>query len=306
VLADRSLQYRGGVRAPWLSGLLAAGVMACGSGSTAPSGSIAQVIVTPDTSSIPSGDSVRLTARAQSASGQTVSGVTWFWSTSDKTIATVSQSGVVTAVANGTTRVAASAQNQSGFATVIVEPLAVASVSLAPALDTIYATTPGNAVTLRATTRDSAGTVLTGQPLIWSATGGVVDVAAGVVTATNTAAGKATVTATSPDAGLPSGSATVVVIGHTKSVTVSPNKKNIAVNGVFFPSTVQLSVTIIDTFGTDVSVGRTVHWASSDPAVATVSATGLVTAVGTSAATATITATTPDGVMGSAVMVVVE
>ncbi|HWZ58966.1 MAG TPA: Ig-like domain-containing protein [Gemmatimonadaceae bacterium] len=290
------------MRAPLTLGILAVGVMGCGSGSTAPPGSVAQIIVTPDTSSIPGGATVTLTASAHSASGQTVSGVTIFWSTSDNTIAAVSQSGVVTALANGTARIAASAQNHSGFATVIVQPLTVATVTLSPTLDTIYATAPSNTVTLVATTRDAAGTVLTGQSLIWSETGGVVNVANGVVTATNTAAGTATVTATSPDPGLPSGSATVVVIGHAKTVTVSPANPTISVHGVLFPTTVQLSAAITDTFGTDVTAHRTVTWASSNPSVATVSATGLVTAVGTSSSSATITATTTDGIVGSTVV----
>ena len=247
-----------------------------------------------------------LKAQGQSATGQPVSGVTWFWSTSDATIATVSQTGVVTAVANGSVRIAASAENHSGFATVVVKPLTVATVTVAPQSSTIYASTPGNAVTLTATTRDAAGTVLTGRPLIWSATGGVANVANGLVTATNTAAGTATVTATSTDPGLPAGSATVVVIGHTKTVKVAPTSATLSASGVIFPSTVQLSVTITDTFGTNVTAHRTVTWTLSNTAIAKVSASGLVTAVGSSVNPATITATTADGVAAKATVAVIN
>jgi trimeric autotransporter adhesin len=288
------------MRVPMLPGLLAAGVVACGSGSTSPSAPITRIVVSPDTTSIPASNTVMLTAQAQSASGHPVSGVTMFWSTNDTLIATVSQNGLVTALANGVARIAASADNLSGYAVVIVQPLTVASVTLSPALDTIYATAPHNAVTLTATTRDAAGAVLTGQPLIWSATGGVANVANGVVTATNTAAGTATVTATSSAPGLPSGSATVVVIGHAHSVSVSPATTNLSVSGVFIPTTVQLSATIIDTFGANVSSSRSVTWTSSAPSVATVSKTGLVTAVQSSTTSVTITATTTDGVSGHA------
>jgi trimeric autotransporter adhesin len=290
---------------PMRRGLLVLGVLAwgtaCGSGSTGPTGNVARVVISPDSTSIPAGDSITLSAVAQSAAGKALTGVTLFWSTSDKTIATVSQSGVVTAVANGTATIAASADNASGSATVVVQPLTVASVSVSPTLDTIYATTPGNSVTITATTRDAAGTILTGQPLIWSATGGVVNVStAGVVTATNTAAGTATVTATSTASGLPSASAKIVVIGHAHTVSVSPTSTTLSTNGILFPTTVQLSVTITDTFGTNVTAQRAVTWSSSDAAVARVSSTGLVTAVGSSSTAATITATTADGVSGSA------
>lgn len=285
-------------------GVLAVGT-ACGSGSTGPTASVARVVVTPDSASIPGGDSIALSAVAQSATGKTVSGVTLFWSTSDPNIATVSQSGMVTAVANGKAQIAASADNQSGTATIVVQPLTVASVSVSPTLDTIYASTPENTVTITATTRDAAGTILTGQPLIWSATGGVVNVSAsGVVTATNTAAGTATVTATSTAAGLPAASATVVVIGHAKTVSVSPTSTTLSTNGILFPTTVQLSVTITDTFGTNVTAHRTVEWTSSDASVAKVSSSGLVTAVSSSSSGATITATTTDGVSGSAAITI--
>jgi trimeric autotransporter adhesin len=288
------------VRLPILCGLLAVGLSACGSGSTAPPGSVAKIVVSPDSTSLPGGETVVLSAQAQSSSGHTLSGVTIFWSTNDTAIATVSQAGVVTAHANGSARIAASADNQSGYATVVVQPLTVASVTLVPTLDTIYATAPRNSATITATTRDAAGAVLTGQPLIWSATGGVVDVTnSGLVTATNTAAGRATVTATSSAPGLPSGSATIVVIGHAAKVTVSPASSSLSVGGVLLPATVQLSATITDTFGSTVA-GRTVHWTSSDPSVATVNSTGLVTAVAASATSVTITAATTDGVTGTA------
>jgi Big-like domain-containing protein len=290
---------------PLRPGLVVFGVLACGSacgsGSTGPSATVAKVVITPDSASIPGGDTIALSAVAQSAAGKPVSGVTLFWSTSDPNIATVSQRGVVTAVANGKVQIAASADNQSGSATIVVQPLTVASVSVSPRLDTIYATTPGNSVTITATTRDAAGTILTGQPLIWSATGGVANVSGtGVVTATNTAAGTATVTATSTAAGLPSASATVVVIGHAHTVSVSPTSTTLSTSGILFPTTVQLSVTITDTFGTNVTAHRTVRWTSSDTTVAKVSSSGLVTAVGASSTGATITATTTDGVSGSA------
>src|SRR5438034_141052 len=79
------------------------------------------------------------------------------------------------------------------------------------------------------------------------------------------------------------------------SVTVAP-----AMATVEAGQTVQLTATIRDAHQ-DVLTGREVIWASGDPAVATVSATGLVT--GVVAGRATITATS-EGQSGTAAIAV--
>ncbi len=82
--------------------------------------------------------------------------------------------------------------------------------------------------------------------------------------------------------------------GSPYSLTISPS-----VYAGAIASTQQLTATIRDIFN-DVVTGLTVAWSSSNPAIATVSATGLVTIV--SSGTATITATA-SGVMGTASIV---
>ena len=62
---------------------------------------VARVRVTPRTATLVSvGETVQLTARAHDVNWNTVSGRTFTWSSSDPSIATVSSSGLVTAVAN--------------------------------------------------------------------------------------------------------------------------------------------------------------------------------------------------------------
>src|SRR4029077_12380656 len=99
-----------------------------------------------------------------------------------------------------------------------------------------------------ATSFDAQGHELAGRPVTWSTSSSLVSVANGVVTATDAAAGSATVTATSSDPGSPSGSATVVVIGHVATVTVSPSSTVLSASGNLFANTVQLSAQLIDTF----------------------------------------------------------
>src|SRR5690606_814992 len=61
------------------------------------------------------------------------------WSSSDQSIATVSASGVVTAVGVGTARIAASAQGRSAETTVRVVPPRVARVEVVPTATTLTA-----------------------------------------------------------------------------------------------------------------------------------------------------------------------
>jgi len=118
-------------------------------------------------------------AQAQTASSQPVSDQPFFWSTSDSTVASSRK------LRCGGTRAGCGADRsqrprRSGFARVIVVNAAVHSVTLRPAIDTIYAGSPTTATTLTATAYDSAGRPLPGRPILWSTNSAIVTVA-GVV-----------------------------------------------------------------------------------------------------------------------------
>src|SRR6266850_8009762 len=81
------------------------------------------------------------------------------------------------------------------------------------------------------------------------------------------------------------------------SVTVTP-----ATDTVVVTDTMRLAAPAKDAAG-HVLTGRVVTWVSSSPAVATISATGLVTGVAENSVAATITATS-EGVSGSALITV--
>src|SRR6202043_2564011 len=130
----------------------------------APKTGIATILVSPDSVSLSIGSAEALRAQAQTASSQPVSDQPFFWSTSDSTVASVTQAGVVVAHEPGAVQIGASAQGRSGFARVIVVNAAVHSVTLRPAIDTIYAGSPDDATTLTATAYDSAGRPLPGRP----------------------------------------------------------------------------------------------------------------------------------------------
>ena len=84
-------------------------IQACADRSTSATVVVSQVTLSPSAATVRAGETVSLQARAVDASGNAVTVPTITWSSSNKSIATVSTSGVVTAIAAGDARIAASA-----------------------------------------------------------------------------------------------------------------------------------------------------------------------------------------------------
>jgi uncharacterized protein YjdB len=162
----------------------------------------------------------------------------------------------------------------------------VTTVSVTPSTAAIMV---GATTGLSAVVKDGQGNVMASQSVSWSTSnpatatvasdGTVTGVGAGAATITATTAGKSgtsalTVTASPP----PPPPAPVVT-----SVSVSPSTASVLVG-----ATTTLTATVKDENG-NVMSGQTVTWSTNNPAVATVSAAGVVT--GASAGSATITAT---------------
>src|SRR5207249_11453549 len=81
---------------------------------------VAAVAVTPPAVTIPQGQTVQLTATPQDASGNALGGRVITWASGNTAVATVSGSGLVTAVAPGAATITATSEGQSGTATVTV------------------------------------------------------------------------------------------------------------------------------------------------------------------------------------------
>ena len=95
-------------------------VLGCG-GKESTGPDIASVVVTPATATLVSlGETVQLTASARNASGDAISGRTFTWSSSDESIATISVSGLVRAVANGSVTMTATTEGAEGTAAIEV------------------------------------------------------------------------------------------------------------------------------------------------------------------------------------------
>ncbi|MGV3708988.1 MAG: Ig-like domain-containing protein [Gemmatimonas sp.] len=169
-------------------------------------------------------------------------------------------------------------------------PPTTASVELS---STTVAVAPGGTSQLTAVARASSGAALSGRTFQWnSASPAIATVsAAGLVTGVTDGTTTVTVSADGKSA-----TANVTVRTAVASVAVTPTAGELTVGGT--PG--QLNAVARDA-NNAVLTGRTFEWSSSSAAIATVSQTGLVTAV--AAGTATITATS-EGRSGTATITV--
>ncbi|MGH7644169.1 MAG: Ig-like domain-containing protein, partial [Gemmatimonadales bacterium] len=223
---------------------------------------VAEVRLAPAELRLPVGDTAQRRATVKDAHDHVLSGRLVAWKSSDATVAAVSGGGLVTAVAPGAVKISATSEARSATATVLVTAAQVAETAAARAV----AAAPGAARLGR-------------RPVLRASTMGVaaavVMVAAGVwlLGPWRTRDGQ-------PPAPEPRVATTPAPIAE---LTLTPAQAVVEAGG-----TLRLTATLRDTAGRTLS-DRAVTWSSSDPSVASVSASGLVTAG--DAGSAVITAT---------------
>ena len=101
--------------------ILISGFARCGTDKLGPAEEpVGSVTVSPGTATVAPGGSMQLTAVARSASGTTLPGRAFTWSTGDTAVAKVSASGLVTGVALGSTTITATSEQHGGTADIIV------------------------------------------------------------------------------------------------------------------------------------------------------------------------------------------
>jgi uncharacterized protein YjdB len=236
---------------------------------------VATVDVSPSTASFTIGQSGQFVAIAKDAKGAVLTGRPVSWTSGAPSVATVSNTGVVTAVGAGSAVVFATIEGKIGSATVTVRQVAVTSVTVAPTSSNIAA---GASVQLAATVR-AGTTVLTDRIVGWSSSNDAVAVVSSTGRVTGLKAGVVTITATCEGV---SGTAAVVV--GVSSIVVSPNPTSVNVAW-----TKQLTAIARDASNNTIT-GVVFQWSSASTATATVDGTGLVTgrAPGTVAISAAI------------------
>ena len=198
------------------------------------------------------------------------------WSSSDSSIASVNESGVVTGMGAGTATITASVGGKEGTASVTVNaptqtiPVSKVAISSPPAALEVSKTTQ---LTATVSYSDGSSSQDTNKVTWTSSDGAVATVSNGLVTAVK--AGSATITATSTKDTTKTASCAVTVSAATP-FTISPTTVSVEVG-----ATTKLTASLAATYE------------SSDDKVATVASDGTIK--GIKAGAATITATSTDG-----------
>ncbi len=301
----------------FMGALSVIGVAMSLTGCTNPSG-LDSIAVTPSTQALAVGQTAELSVtgtygNANHLSTQPVSsGVTW--SSNTTSVATVSATGVVTGVASGTATITATAQGFRGpvsaTATVTVGATtgtggstggSVVSVAVIPSAQTVATAGQTTQFIAIGTTSTGATLYLTNAVAWSSSTPGVATIGATTGLATAVGAGTTTITALYTDAttgSVVTGEATLTVSAGASeqytSLSLLPSSLSLTASGQT-SQLVLLGVAGSSGLTENLTSSPKVTWSSGTPTVATISATGLVTAVTAGASTVVAQFTNNDG-----------
>ena len=217
---------RFGLRSPFAALILFAPlVVSCGDSGTcsgplcdgATAALVATVAVTPATTSLTSlGATVQLQATAKDSGGNTITGKTFTWSSSNEDVVTVDTSGLTTAVAGGTATITATTDGIGGsLALTVAQTVATIEV---PPVGPLTLTSMGATESLTAVAKDGGGAVVADVTFAWASDNEAAVTVAPDGTVTAVANGVANITASA--SGVTS-NAVEVTINTTLSVTTT-------------------------------------------------------------------------------------
>jgi trimeric autotransporter adhesin len=270
------------------------GFTGCGGSSKTPSpqtATVTLITVSAPSSLLPVGETLQLTATATYSDNSTKDvTASATWQSSDLTVATVSSTGLLTAVKAGSTTVTATRGTISGFKSITVTAAALSSIVV----------TPSNA------------SIATGQTQQFTAHGFFVDGSESDITksvtwdsdnhavATVSTAGSAAGMASAISAGTANISATSGTVIATAPLTVTPAAlQSIAIypDGQSVPVGGQVPYTVFGTFSNgNTQLMTNATYSSSDPTIAKIDpVTGVATGVAANVNPVTITATVAGG-----------
>jgi uncharacterized protein YjdB len=190
--------FRGTLNSNAVFGALGNALAASTIAAALPQSVVASVAVSPGSASGTIGQSAaQFSATVKDANGNTLTGQTVAWSSTNTAVVTVNSAGYAMAVGAGSGAVVATSGGKSGQAAVTVNGTAnptVSSVSVAPSSATLPV---GGTQQITATLKSIVGTILTGLTTSWSSSNAAVATVSGGGMVTGVGAGSATITATS-------------------------------------------------------------------------------------------------------------
>ena len=248
---------------------------------SAESNDAATVTITPSSDTIEKGSTRQLTATVSGATSEvTITG----WSSSNTSVATVSDTGLVTAVADGTATITATASDATPGHSEITVRTSVTGVNITESTAVVEI---GKTITLHATLSPSDATNKTmnwssGTSTVATVSSSTTSTASATMTITGVAEGTAVITARSAATTSLFDTCTVTVIKAVTSVTIDPTSLTLYHNNKASENSATIGVTVVPA---DVTYR---DWSSSNTNVATVDNNGKVTAVGQGTATITL------------------
>lgn len=267
-------------------------ITGCGSSTTTsiPQKSLTSISITPSDPTILVNATEQFTATGSYSDGSTANLTSLVaWASSKQSVATVSESGLGTGVAAGSTTITATMSGIAGSTILTVTAAAVTLTSIVVTPSTASITT-GTTQQFTATATYSNGT--TGNvtaTATWASTNTTAATVSSAGLAMGGSVGGTTITATM--SGI-SGSATLTIVAPTLiSITITPSDPRF-VNGAME----QFTATANYSNNTTANVTSSATWGSSNTGVATISSAGLATGQG--GGTTTISAAL-SGITGS-------
>jgi uncharacterized protein YjdB len=226
---------------------------------------LASVVISPPSAIIGAGDTQEFSASARDENGNPVQGALFAWSSSNPSVATVSETGVATGVTGGDVLIRATAGGVMGSSQLQVRALTTITVS--PAFSTVMI---GESQQFTAVAADQTGAPLEGIEFTWTTSAPAMATVTSAGLVTGVSGGDVEITATASGV---SGSAQLRV-REVKSITVSPETATLLAG-----ETLQFEAVAKDQDGLPVE-GVTFQWSSTNSPVATVTPLGLVKGVG--------------------------
>lgn len=200
------------------------------------------------------------------------------WTSSDETIATVTEDGLITGRAVGAVTITAAWEDNpqiKDVCTLTVEPIKVSGVALNTYTSTMDV---GEEITIVATVLPANAT---NKNIVWTSNNTSVATVSSTGVVTALAAGRAVITAASEEDGTIKAVCTITVNqAEVSSVSLSRSSVSLVVGD---------SVTLYATISPTSAPDKRVEWKSNNTSVAVVSTNGVVTAVGPGNAVITVT-----------------
>jgi uncharacterized protein YjdB len=247
----------------------------------------ATVTLNPSTLTLRKTNQRRLTATARSNQGIVISGAAFRWSSSNTAIASVDQSGNVTALTAGQVVVTGEVDQVVGQAQITVTEIPIGSCSLSPATSKVTVT---QTVQPTLTLRDTANNVIPsqGRPIVWSSSNEGTATVSPTGLVTTRKAGTAQISASPAENAQVSCSVSVEAVDpRIAQVVITPRAGALRLG---IPR--GFSATLLDSTSSQIPPGRAARWSTNTPQVVNVSQAGIVTAL--TLGTARIIATAED------------